>query len=51
MDGLGIVVVLKEIFETKTKLIQMVIKKRNSFNEKVNDFLIFITIKNKIFLI
>jgi len=48
MDGLGIFVVLKEIFEKLKDLIQMLTRKRNSFNEEVNDFLIltiFSTIK------
>ena len=50
MDGLGIVVLLKEILEKMKDLIQMLTRKRNSFNEKVDDFLIFrifSTIKKK----
>ena len=41
MDGLGIVVILKEIFEKLKDLIQMLTRKRNSFNEEFDDFLIF----------
>ena len=41
MDGLGIVVILKEILEKIEDLIQMLTRKRNSFNEKFDDFLIF----------
>jgi len=40
MDGLGIVVIFKEILEKFKDLIQMMIRKRNSFNEKLDDFLI-----------
>jgi len=39
MDGLGIFVVLKEIFEILKDLIKMLTRKRNSFNEKFDDFL------------
>jgi len=41
MNGLGIVVELKEIYEKIKDLIQMLTRKRNSFNEKFEDFLIF----------
>jgi len=43
MDGLGIVVVLKEILDKLKDLIhvQVLTRKRNSFNEDVDDFLIF----------
>jgi len=41
MDGLGIFVILKEIFEKFKDLIQILTSKRNSFNEKVDDFSIF----------
>jgi len=37
MDGLGIVVVLKEIMQKLKDLIQMLTRKRNSFNEKLDD--------------
>jgi len=40
MDRLGIIVVLKEIYEKLEDLIQMLTRKRNSFNEKFDDFLI-----------
>jgi len=40
MDGLGIVVLFKEIFEKFEDLIQMLTRKRNSFNEEFDDFLI-----------
>jgi len=40
MDGLRISAVLKEIFEKLEDLIQMLTRKRNSFNEKFDDFLI-----------
>ena len=41
MDGLGIFVVLKENFEKFKDLIQILTRKRNFFNEKLDDFLIF----------
>jgi len=41
MDELGIFVILKEIHEKFKDLIQMLTRKRNSFNEKFDDFLIF----------
>jgi len=41
MDGLGIFVLLKEIFEKLEYLIQMLTRKRNSFNEDIDDFMIF----------
>jgi len=41
MDGLAIVVVLKEILDKLKDLIRMVTRKRNSFNEKFDDFFIF----------
>jgi len=41
MDGLGIFVLLKEILEKLKDLIQILTRKRNSFNEKFDDFLIF----------
>jgi len=41
MDGLGIFVFLKEIFEKTKDLIQMLTRKRNSFNEEFDDILIF----------
>jgi len=40
MDGLGIAVLLKEIFEKIKDLIQILTRKRNFFNEEVDDFLI-----------
>jgi len=40
MDGLGIFVILKEILDKLKDLIQMMTRKRNSFNEKFYDFLI-----------
>jgi len=50
MDGLVIVVLFKEILEDIEDLIQILTRKRNSFNEKVDDFLIFMkdsTIKKR----
>jgi len=41
MDGLGIFVVLKEIFEKFKDLVQILTRKRNSFNDEFDDFLIF----------
>jgi len=41
MDGLGIFVGKKENYEKFKDLIQMMTRKRNSFNEKVDDFVIF----------
>jgi len=41
MDGLGIIVCLKQILDKLEDLIQMLTRKRNSFNEKLDDFLIF----------
>jgi len=54
MDGLGIFVVLKEILENKKDLTQILTRKRNSFNKKFDDFLIFTffsTIKKRRILI
>ena len=54
MDGLEIVVKLKEIYKKLEDLIQILTRKRNSFNEDVNDFLIltfFSTIKKRRILI
>jgi len=53
MDGLGIFVLLKEIFEKLKDWIQILTRKRNSFNEKIDDFLIAIlsTIKHEKFLL
>jgi len=50
MDGLGIFALLKEILEKLKDLIQMMTRKRNSFNDKMDDLLIFIipsTIKKR----
>jgi len=41
MDGLGIFIIFKQILEKLENLIQMLTRKRNSFNEKVDDFLMF----------
>jgi len=48
MDGLGIIVLLKQIFEKFKDLIQILTRKRNFFNEGVDDFLIFTKVSTKI---